>query len=113
MEEIMVKLIYAITRKAGVSVEEFQRHWRETHGPIAAKMPGCKRYVQSHVLPQLYESEHQPAYDGVAELWFDDYDTMQASFRSPEAKDARADELLFIDHSKSFLIITEEKPVLE
>ena len=109
----MVKLIYTITRKAGMSVEEFQRHWRDVHGPIAAKMPGCRRYVQSHVLPQLYDREQQPAYDGVAELWFDDYETMQASFYSPEAKAARADELHFIDHSKSFLIITEEKPVLE
>jgi uncharacterized protein (TIGR02118 family) len=109
----MVKLIYTITRKAGLSVEEFQRHWRDVHGPIAAKMPGCRRYVQSHVLPELYNREQQPPYDGVAELWFDDLETMEAAFYSPAAKDSRADELLFLDHSKSFLIITEEKIVLE
>ena len=112
----MVKLVYGITRKPGLSVEEFQRYWRDVHGPIAARMPGCRRYVQSHVLPELYNSDPSregPAYDGIAELWFDDLETMRESFRSPEVKIAREDELNFIDHSKVFMIITEEKPVVE
>lgn len=109
----MVKLVYGITRKPGLSVEEFQRYWRDVHGPIAATMPGCRRYVQSHVLPELYNGDRPPAYDGIAELWFDDLETMYKSFGSPEVKLAREDELNFIDHTKVFLIITEEKPVLE
>ena len=42
----MVKLIYCITRKAGMSVEEFQRYGRETHAPIAGAIPELRRYVQ-------------------------------------------------------------------
>ena len=109
----MVKLIYCITRKQGLSVEEFQRYWRETHAPIAARIPGVRRYVQCHTLPELYAGDDAPAYDGAAELWFDDLAAFQAMLGSPELATAHEDELNFIDHSKSFLIITEEKPVVE
>jgi len=112
----MVKLIYCITRKEGLSVEEFQRYWRETHGPIAARIPGVRRYVQSHVLPELYAgdpSREGPAYDGAAELWFDDLESMRRAMTSPEVQAAHEDERNFIDHSRVFAIVTEEKPVVE
>ena len=109
----MVKLIYGINRKPGMSVEEFQRYWRETHAPIAARLPGLRRYVQCHTLPELYAGEHTPAYDGVAELWFDDMAALQQAMASPELKAAREDERNFVDHSRTFLIVTEEKPVVE
>ena len=38
----MVKLIYCITKKPELSVEEFQRYWREVHAPIAAAIPGAR-----------------------------------------------------------------------
>ena len=109
----MVKLIYCITRKEGMSVEEFQTYWRETHGPIAGRIPGLRRYVQCHTLPQLYAGDNAPAYDGAAELWFDNMEAMQSAMSSPEVKAAVDDERNFIDHSRVFRIITEEKPVVE
>ena len=109
----MIKLIYCITRKPGLSVDEFQRYWRETHAPIAARLPGLRRYVQCHTLPALYAGENPPAYDGAAELWFDDQEALQRAMASPEVQAAREDERNFIDHSKVFAIVTEEKPVVE
>ena len=109
----MVKIIYGFNRKEGLSVEEFQRYWRETHGPIAARIPGVRRYVQCHVLPELYDRKQPPAYDGAAELWFDDLESMRAAFASAENQAAREDEKNFIDHSEAFLIIAEEKPVVD
>ena len=109
----MIKLIYCITRKAGLYVDEFQRYWRETHGPIAGGIPGVRRYVQCHVLSELYAGEQAPAYDGAAELWFDDAESMRAAMRSPELQAAREDERNFIDHNKVFAIVTEEKTVVE
>jgi uncharacterized protein (TIGR02118 family) len=108
----VVKLIYCITRRPGMAVEEFQRYWRETHGPIAARLPGLRRYVQCHTLPELYGGENPPAYDGAAELWFDDLEAMQRALASPEVRAAREDERNFIDHSRVFAIITEEKAVM-
>jgi uncharacterized protein (TIGR02118 family) len=109
----VVKLIYCITRLPGMSVEDFQRYWRETHAPIAAAIPGVRRYVQCHTLPELYGRESLPSYDGAAELWFDDLDALRAAMRSPEVEAARADERNFIDHSRVVAFITEEKPVVE
>jgi uncharacterized protein (TIGR02118 family) len=109
----MVKLIYCITRKPGLSIAEFQRYWRETHAPIAARIPGVRRYVQCHLLPQLYYGDNAPAYDGAAELWFDDLESMRQAMRSPEVQAAREDERNFIDHSKVFAIVTEENVVVE
>ncbi|TAK63143.1 MAG: EthD family reductase [Dehalococcoidia bacterium] len=108
----MVKLIYCITRKPGLSVEEFQRYWRETHGPVAGAIPGVRRYVQCHVLPELY-SRQSPPYDGAAELWFDDLDAMRAAMQSPELKAALEDEKNFIDHSRVASFVTVEKVVVE
>ena len=109
----MVKLIYVITRKAGMPVEEFQRYWRETHGPIAARIPGVRRYVQCHTLPELYGRETPPAYDGAAELWYDDLDAMRAALRSPELAAAQEDERNFIDLAKVFAMVTEEKVIVD
>jgi len=108
----MVKIIYVITRKAGMSVEEFQRYWRETHGPIAARIPGVRKYVQCHTLPELYAGERPPPYDGVAELWFDDLEAFRQASRTPEVAAAVEDERNFIDHSRVALIMAEEKPVV-
>ncbi|HLB23377.1 MAG TPA: EthD family reductase [Dehalococcoidia bacterium] len=109
----MVKLIYCISKKAELSVEEFQRYWRETHGPIAGRIPGLRRYVQCHVVPELYGRGQQPAYDGAAELWFDDLEAMRAAMQSPEVKAALEDEKNFIDHSRVASFVTIEKPVVE
>jgi uncharacterized protein (TIGR02118 family) len=109
----MVKLIYCINRLPGISVEDFQRYWRETHAPIAAAIPGVRRYVQCHVLPELYDRHAVPPYDGAAELWFDDMDALRAAMRSPEVEAAREDERNFIDHSRVALFITEENIVVE
>ena len=109
----MIKAIYCITRKDGMSVEEFQRYWRETHGAIAARIPGVRRYVQCHTLPELYAGDSPPPYDGAAELWFDDTEALQHAMASPELQAAREDERNFIDHARTALFITEEKPVVE
>ncbi len=108
----MVKLIYCISKKPELSVEEFQRYWRETHGPIAGRIPGLRRYVQCHVVPELY-GRQTPAYDGAAELWFDDLDAMRAAMQSDEVKAAMEDEKNFIDHSRVVSFVTIEKPVVE
>ncbi|MGH7916385.1 MAG: EthD family reductase, partial [Candidatus Binataceae bacterium] len=50
-ESSMLKLATFVFRKPGFSVEEFQKYWREHHGPLAAKIPEVRRYVQSHTRP--------------------------------------------------------------
>ena len=107
----MVKIVYCITKKPGLSDEEFHRYWKDDHGPIAAKIPGLHRYVQSHTHPA--SAELGPvAYDGVAEVWFEDLDSLRSAMNSPQVAAALEDEKNFIDHSRVAMFLTEEYVVV-
>jgi uncharacterized protein (TIGR02118 family) len=108
----MVKLIYCISKRPEMTVAEFQTYWRETHAPIAGAIPRLRRYVQCHVVPELY-SRQTPPYDGAAELWFDDLEALRAAMQTPELKAALEDEKNFIDHGHVASFVTIEKPVIE
>jgi uncharacterized protein (TIGR02118 family) len=109
----MVKLIYCISKKPDMSVEEFQRYWREVHAPIAARIPGLRRYVQSHVLPETYGAARPPGFDGAAELWWDSLDALRAAMGTPEVQAALEDEKNFIDHSRVASFVTVENVVVD
>ncbi len=78
----MVKALTYITRRPGLSVEAFQEHWRTRHADVVVKLPGIRRYVQSHALPSGYARRALP-FDGIAEIWFDDTDAMRALAGTP------------------------------
>lgn len=108
----MVKLIYGITKKAGLSDEEFFRYWKQVHGPIGARIPGLRRLVQSHRIT-VPGDPHRPDFDGMAELWFDDAAALLAARQSPEWKASSEDEVNFIDHSKVAYFVSEEFIILD
>ena len=103
----MVKLVALLKRKQGLPVEEFQQYWRTTHAEVVKKLPGIRRYVQSHTLLSGYR-KGEPAYDGVAELWFDNTEAMRVLGPTREYADVQADELNFIDRTTMGTIITDE-----
>ena len=106
----MIKLVYCISRRRGMTLEEFSRYWREVHGPIGRRIPGLRRLVQSHRVPHAWD---MPAslFDGVAELWFDDMAALEAARRSPEWSASTADEANFIDATRTALFLTEEHEI--
>jgi uncharacterized protein (TIGR02118 family) len=108
----MVKALSYFKRKKGTSVEEFQEYWRTRHPEVATRLAGLRRYVQSHTLPQAYVRS-EPAYDGIAEVWFDDTDAMRRLAGSAAHEAVRADEARFIDQATMGLLITEEHPIVE
>ena len=103
----MVKMVVFFKRKPGMSVEAFQNYWRTTHAGIVVKMLSIRKYVQSHTLLSGYR-KGEPAYDGIAEVWFDDTQAMRAVTQTAEYGAVRADEPNFIDLSTMGSIITEE-----
>ena len=103
----MVKALSFFKRKSGMSVAAFQAYWRTMHPDVVTKMPGIRRYVQSHTLPSGYR-KREPIYDGIAEIWFDDTRAMRALAGTSEYAAVQADEANFIDRSTMGLIITEE-----
>ena len=103
----VIKIVYFFKRKPGISVEDFQAHWRTTHAELIAALPGIRRYVQNHTLPSAYR-KGEPAFDGVAESWFEDTQVLKALASSPQYAAVLADEPRFIDRASMGSIITEE-----
>ena len=121
----MIKLVFCLTRKDGLSREEFQRYWRETHAPLVASHAETlkiRRYVQVHTLPaeaqaQTRASRNAPEeFDGVAELWWESWDDLARNAADPDAQAASAalleDERRFIDLERSPLFWAVENPVV-
>jgi uncharacterized protein (TIGR02118 family) len=120
----MIKLVFCLRRLPHLSRAEFQRYWRETHAPLVrrhAATLGIRRYVQLHTLEHptqdaLRASRGGPeAYDGVAELWWDDVGDLA---RTDDDWRAAAltlleDERRFIDLERSPLFVGEEHPIID
>ena len=107
----MVKLVYYICRKPGLSRDEFRRYWAEVHGPIGARIPGLRKLVQSHAVPVPGDAR-QSDFDGMAELWFDDVSALARARQSPEWQASTADEAHFIDPVRCASFVSEERQIL-
>ena len=109
----MIKSIGLLTRKDGMSHDQFMKHWVEIHAPLARAVPGLRRYVQSHIVAERTRTDIPATavdIDGIAELWYDDRAAMERAMATPEAKALHADGALFIGRIKSFVV--EEKVII-
>lgn len=110
----MIKRISLLTRREGLSHDEFVRHWLEVHGPLALKVPGIRRYVQSHIEGESVRADipaTEVDIDGIAELWYDSIEEMERSSATPEAQALYADGALIIGKIKTYVI--DEKVIIE
>jgi len=103
----MIKMVAVLQRRPDLGVEAFQQYWREQHAPLVVRLPGLRRYVQSHTLLSGYRRQ-QPAADGVAELWFDDTTALRALTGTAELAAVEADETHFIAPGGQVRVHTEE-----
>ncbi|HEX9923552.1 MAG TPA: EthD domain-containing protein [Anaerolineae bacterium] len=103
----MIKVVYCISKKPGLSDEAFFDYWQNVHGPIAIRMPGLRRLVQSRALC-LPGAARSGDFDGMAELWFDDVEALLAARQSPQWQASTRDEANFIDHSRVAYFVSEE-----
>jgi len=117
----MVKLVYCLRRLPHLTREEFQQYWRANHGPLVkntAKQADIRYYIQSHTIDYTPRRNQQRStlriepFDGVAELWYDDVDSLMSTQQTPEHRRAInshiEDELNFIDRPRSPLWFTDE-----
>ncbi len=107
-----VKSVAFLNRKPGLSVEEFQRHWRDVHAPIASGLPGLRRYVQSHTRRSAYEGGRTPAYDGVVLTWFDSTEVIRDTAASGEYARVLADAAVFLAPGATPSILTREHVIV-
>ncbi len=101
------KTIGLLTRRPELTHEQFIRHWRDIHGPLAHAVPGIRRYVQNDIVAEPSRSDipdHEIAIDGIAEIWWESEEAMRQAAASPELKALHADGALFIGRIKSYVI---------
>ncbi len=121
----MVKLLYFVKRRPGMSVEEFHKYWGTNHAAMIrkhAKLMGIVKYHQSHALPDPRNAATDvfpERFDGVAEVWFESKRALDGWFKNetPAAKAAgkeiRDDERKFADRAHSPFLIAEDVTVIE
>ena len=102
----MIKYITVLSRRAGMSREEYSNYWKNTHAPILKEIPGLMGYVQNHALEDLEGNE--PPYDGFGELYFDSVEAMQAGLASSEGEATLADIPNFCDTERLVRDFVEE-----
>jgi uncharacterized protein (TIGR02118 family) len=118
----MIRLNFPLRRLPNLSRTDFQRYWREQHGPLVASVARAlriRRYVQSHTfddplvdgLRAARTGMHEP-FDGVASLWWDTREDLIAGMTTEEGRRAGAmlleDERKFIDLEHSPLWLGQE-----
>jgi uncharacterized protein (TIGR02118 family) len=121
----VIKLSFAVRRRSDIDPAEFHRYWRDEHGPLVRSFQpalGIRRYVQTHRVETPFNDALRAsrstleAFDGVAELWWDDLDALVAATSSPEGNAAGQalleDEARFIDLEQSALWLGEEIEII-
>ena len=74
-------------------VEAFDRHYFETHVPLAKKIPGLRKYEISR--GPITTVGGSPDVYLIGTLHFDDLDAIKKAFASPEGQAAGADRRRF------------------
>lgn len=105
--EAAVKNIEFVNRRPGMELAAFRRYWRETHGPLAARIPPLVRYEQNHLALDEY-LHGEPPFDGLAITWFRSTADMRKGATTPEYAATRADERNFLPDGHLPIIIVRE-----
>ena len=107
-----IKSISLLKFKEGMDPGEAQTHWREKHGPIAARIETLRRYVQCPVRLGAYRKTEPPVFDGLPMAWFDNMDDMRLSAKSEAYAQTKADEINFLEPGRIDTILTEEHVII-
>lgn len=120
----MLKMVVEVYRKPGMSLEEFEDYWLNTHGPLVRKYGramGMKRYVQSHNVPSEAIAEFRRSRgwaepcEALAEVWWESEEAMLAAMSSPEGQEASKilaeDEAKFCDMTRLTAFLSKEHEI--
>jgi hypothetical protein len=115
----MIKMMAAIRRRPGMTIQEFFPYIREVHGGLTKAMPlTVRRYVQNHVFDGAFGATGDAGYrtvfhrDSVTELWFDSFESMGQTFAHPYVREQIGpDGVNFNDLGSALALLTREVEV--
>lgn len=103
----MLKFIAVVYKLPSLSEPDFHRYFIEVHGRLALRIPGLLRYVQNFVVAD--STREHPGWNAVIEFYFDDWDSLQAAWQSPEGLAATGDLKHCADLSRTTWSVVEER----
>ena len=117
----MFKQVCLLTRRPGMSMEEFKDYYENSHAPLlATMMPQARRYVRRFVQPEgnpLAGSTPPVPFDCLMELWWDSREEFEACMASLGEGDAfekiyEDEEKIFASHDNPVFSVEEvESPM--
>lgn len=104
----LLKRISLLRRPIAQSEEDFRREWK-VHAEHVRRMPGVSGYRQNVVVAREFEKGTPCTYaelpiDGIVELWFENTDTLNAAFASPQGQRTMAHALTFLAEITAFVV---------
>lgn len=113
----MFKLDILIVRRQDMTHQQFLEYWRDRHGAFFTSQPIVKktvrRYVQSRTVANAPAGLPVAAYDGIAQIWFDNVDGFLEYLNSANYRDIiRPDEERFADSQRVQFMFSEETPMI-
>lgn len=100
----MIKAVILLTRRDGMTREEFAAWWLGEHAPLAAQLPGVRRLTFN--LVDGPASDGSEAVDGISELWFDSRADLEAAYASELGTRVAADSMAHVS-GRVRMLVTE------
>jgi len=104
----MVKIIFLLKRKPGLTPAEFRQQYEEVHAPLALSLfPNVRRYVRNYIMTNVMPADaEEPDFDCITEIWLDD--NVEGTHTMIDATTGRGDPSQALGHSgKVFLDATK------
>ena len=101
----MHKAVIFLTRRGGLSREDFRTWWLDSHRPLAEQLPGLRRHTLN-LLP-----EGAPC-DAVVEQWFETREALESAYQSAAGQAVAADSAAHIS-SRTRLVVEEHAFTLQ
>ena len=106
----MLKFVVVQYKRPDMTFEQFRDYLLHVHGPLARKIPGLRHCIYNIVMD---DATRQPSgWHGIAELYFEDFQSMQIAWATPEGQAATNDNAQYADLTKTSWSIVEEITIL-
>lgn len=112
----MIQLVCFLHRRPDLSPADFDRHWRERHGPLIAGLPDLARHVARYEQNPRLASDYvreagrdEPGFDGVTIMHFESVAAYDAYANHPlYEREIAPDEEEFLDRPQSTWFLASE-----
>lgn len=111
-----LKKIALLQPRKDLGREEFERYWREVHGPLVSQSPGYLQYRLRYIQNQWLPAGPQglpPTWAGVAEFWLPADNEDEFAQTAIYQQRIRPDEARFIDFGGTVSMTARETVICE